>query len=134
MANKFMRLCAALVMTWLACLPVHTTAASGNKSPGVRSAPITRRSVSEVSAAGCANPHTVRKGDTLSGIARSCGVSVTSLKKMNGLRSDVITIGQTLATGSSSSAPAKKAPARAIQKKTPPPAPTPVIESPPSHW
>lgn len=40
--------------------------------------------------------HTVAKGDTLFGISRRYGVSVTQLKSTNGLRSDLIRIGQTL--------------------------------------
>jgi len=49
--------------------------------------------------------HTVRPGDTLSGIAARYGVSVSHLRAWNGLRSDTILVGQSLhLTGSSSSA------------------------------
>lgn len=40
--------------------------------------------------------HTVNKGDTLYGIGRKYGVSVPAIKSTNGLRSDLIRIGQTL--------------------------------------
>ena len=40
--------------------------------------------------------YTVRKGDTLSSIARKHGVSVQTLKKRNGLKSDNIRVGQKL--------------------------------------
>lgn len=43
--------------------------------------------------------HTVRRGDSLSGIAPRYGVNVTQLMRMNGLRSDVIRIGQKLKVG-----------------------------------
>ena len=40
--------------------------------------------------------YTVRKGDTLSSIARRYGVSVSTIKKRNGLKSDNIRVGQKL--------------------------------------
>ena len=40
--------------------------------------------------------HTVKKGETLSSLSRQYGISVQQLKKMNGLKQDVITIGQRL--------------------------------------
>mgnify|MGYP002622342671 CR=1 FL=1 len=40
--------------------------------------------------------YTVRKGDTLSSIARKHGISVATLKKRNGLKSDNIRVGQKL--------------------------------------
>jgi murein DD-endopeptidase MepM/ murein hydrolase activator NlpD len=40
--------------------------------------------------------HVVRKGDTLSGLALRYGISVADLKHANGLKSDLIRIGQTL--------------------------------------
>jgi LysM repeat protein len=43
-----------------------------------------------------AKRHTVKKGDTLYGIARSGGTTVAKLKSANGLSSDVIRPGQTL--------------------------------------
>jgi LysM repeat protein len=39
--------------------------------------------------------HSVRKGDTLWGLARKYGTTVTKIKKANGLRSDVIRVGKT---------------------------------------
>lgn len=40
--------------------------------------------------------HTVKKGDTLYGIGRKYGVTISKIKSTNGLRSDLIRIGQTL--------------------------------------
>jgi LysM repeat protein len=74
-------------------------------------------------AAGCANPYTVRKGDTLAKIAQRCGVSVASLKKLNGLSGNTIRVGQILMIG----APRAVRPAAT-------PAPTPTIESTLSPW
>jgi membrane-bound lytic murein transglycosylase D len=50
--------------------------------------------MAKVSAAG--NSYTVRKGDTLSGIANKLGVSVSALKQQNNLRSASVRTGQTL--------------------------------------
>lgn len=50
---------------------------------------------SEALAAG-AGIHTVKRGDTLSGIAQRYGTSVSALKRSNNLRSDLIKIGQKL--------------------------------------
>ncbi len=40
--------------------------------------------------------HVVRKGDTLSGLSLQYGVSVSQIKSLNGLKSDMIRIGQKL--------------------------------------
>ncbi len=48
------------------------------------------------STSGSGHYYTVRKGDTLSSIARKHGVSVATLKKRNGLKSDNIRVGQKL--------------------------------------
>ena len=45
---------------------------------------------------GSGHYYTVRKGDTLSSIARKHGISVQTLKKRNGLKSDKIRVGQKL--------------------------------------
>jgi LysM repeat protein len=79
--------------------------------------------VARASAAGCSNPYTVRKGDTLAKIARRCGVSVAALKKLNGLSGNTIWVGQALVIR----APAGSSPRVA-------PAPTPTIESAVSPW
>jgi len=47
-------------------------------------------------AAGDAKEHVVQKGETLSAIARTCGVSVAALKKANNLTSDSLAVGQKL--------------------------------------
>lgn len=48
----------------------------------------------------------VRRGDTLSSIARRFGTSISALKRLNGLRSSKIKIGQTLKVSSSGSSKA----------------------------
>lgn len=55
--------------------------------------------------ASAASTHTVRSGDSLWSISRSYNLSVSALKSLNGLNSDVIRVGQTLklSEGSSSS-------------------------------
>jgi len=40
--------------------------------------------------------YTVKKGDTLSGISKKFNVSVSEIKRMNNLRSNVIVLGRTL--------------------------------------
>lgn len=74
-------------------------------------------------AAICTNPYIVRRGDTLAGIAARCGVTVTLLRRWNGLRSDTIWPGQILYTRPPAGRrpPATPAP--------PSPRPTPAIES-----
>jgi LysM repeat protein len=44
----------------------------------------------------CGPTYIVRRGDTLSIISRRCGVTVAAIKRANGLRSDLILIGQRL--------------------------------------
>ena len=48
------------------------------------------------SSSGGSRYYTVRKGDTLSSIARKHGISVSTLKKRNGLKNDKIRVGQKL--------------------------------------
>jgi membrane-bound lytic murein transglycosylase D len=48
------------------------------------------------SKSGSGRYHTVKKGETLSSISRQYGISVSQLKKMNGLRRDQINAGQRL--------------------------------------
>ncbi len=50
------------------------------------------------------NSYTVRKGDTLSGIASKLGVSVSSLKQQNNLRSAMVRTGQTLTVSGTTAA------------------------------
>lgn len=61
----------------------------------------TRTDAAPVSAK--ASQHTVRRGDTLSGIASKYGVSVEQIRASNGLKSSTIMVGQTLKLGGSSS-------------------------------
>lgn len=54
--------------------------------------------------AGSGSEYVVRRGDTLSRIASITGASVAQLKSTNGLRNDILQIGQKLAVPSSNSA------------------------------
>ena len=60
--------------------------------------PVKQQKGSKASASkgGSGRYHTVKKGDTLSSIARKYGLTVQKLKKMNGLKRDQINIGQRL--------------------------------------
>jgi membrane-bound lytic murein transglycosylase D len=60
--------------------------------------PVKQQKGSKASASkgGSGRYHTVKKGDTLSSIARKYGLKVQKLKKMNGLKRDQINIGQRL--------------------------------------
>ncbi|MBR1549986.1 MAG: transglycosylase SLT domain-containing protein [Bacteroidales bacterium] len=53
-------------------------------------------SKASASKSGSGRYHTVKKGDTLSSIARKYGLTVQKLKKLNGLKRDQINIGQRL--------------------------------------
>lgn len=119
--------------------------------------------VSSLGNAGCPLYYTVRTGDTLAKIARRCGVSMASLMRWNGLRSDLIRVGQVLITGATSApappvvavtpspsggAPGWRAPSSSAVELPPVyvpgalsderpialPTPTPAIESPVSAW
>ena len=56
-----------------------------------------------------ASYHTVRSGDTLSGIATKYGTTVTRIKELNGLTSNNIKVGQRLKVKAGSSSPAPSA-------------------------
>ncbi len=58
-----------------------------------------------------AGVHVVRRGETLGGIARKYGLSVTRLKSLNGMKGTRVSAGQTLRV-SSTSKPKAKAPVR----------------------
>lgn len=87
----------------------------------------------------CANPYIVRRGDTLSKIARLCGVSIASLKRWNGLKTDTIRIGQSLVTRAKTPtlmvSPATTpvpglSPVPSVEPAPPMPTPTTMIEPP----
>ncbi|MED5372920.1 MAG: LysM peptidoglycan-binding domain-containing protein [Myxococcota bacterium] len=64
----------------------------------------------------CSDPapptHTVVRGDTLSKLAATHGVSVAQLKEWNGLSSDRIDVGQVLVVGEGSAEPVAAVPSR----------------------
>ena len=63
--------------------------------------------------------YTVRKGDTLSGIAARNGTTVAALKQANGLQYSTIRVGQTLTlSGEASLAPKKQEPAPGLPSST----------------
>ncbi|MEN1968851.1 LysM peptidoglycan-binding domain-containing protein [Lentibacillus sp. N15] len=78
-------------------------ASSSSKGSSGSSSSGSKKGSGKVSAS---SVHTVRSGDTLSGIASKNGVTVANLKKWNGLKSDLIIVGQKLninaSTGSGS--------------------------------
>ncbi len=61
-----------------------------------------------------AEVHVVRRGDTLSGIAKSYGMSVNAIRDANNLRSDLIQIGQRLLVPGAAVSPPPAPPASSI--------------------
>jgi hypothetical protein len=122
MINRYHNAWGVLAAIWLAIAPSH---AQANHTFRQQAVPLHTKTVTaaRASAASCSNPYTVRKGDTLAKIAQRCGVSVASIKKLNGLRGSTIQVGQVLVLRTSrGSAPSVT------------PAPTPTIESSVSPW
>jgi len=66
----------------------HGTGSSSSSSSRKRSTPV-KKKVSSTS-------YVVKKGDTLSGIARKYGTTVSKIKSANGLKSDMIRDGKSL--------------------------------------
>jgi LysM repeat protein len=64
--------------------------------------------VGKTDSAPASKTHVVVKGDTLTSMARQYGTDVNSIKSANGLKTDVISLGQRLMIPSGSSAPAPK--------------------------
>jgi LysM repeat protein len=121
MINRFHNAWGVLAAIWLTIAPSNAHATHTFRQQAFPLHPKTV-TVARASAAGCSNPYTVRKGDTLAKIARRCGVSVASLKKLNGLSGDTIMVGQTLTIRAS------------VTSAQASPAPTPTIESSVSPW
>ena len=122
MVKKIHNAWGVLAAIWLTIAPSgsHATHTFRQQAVPIHSKTIT---VARASTVSCSNPYTVRKGDTLAKIAQRCGVSIASLKKLNGLSSNTISVGQTLVIRASrSNAPSVV------------PAPTPTIESSVSPW
>ena len=74
-------------------------AAAGERKfgrPAYVKAPPQRGHSSSSSSRSSSSSHTVRKGDTLWGISRKYGKSVSAIKKANNLKSDTIRAGQRL--------------------------------------
>jgi len=132
MLNRLHNAWIIVAAIWLTIAPAHAHAAHNYRLQAANTSGVTLHSktagVARVSAAGCSNPYTVRKGDTLSKIARSCGVRVSSIKNLNGLNSNTIRVGQALVIW----APRSGAPSVRMPIATP--APTPTIESTISPW
>jgi LysM repeat protein len=132
MINKLHNAWIVLAAIWLTIAPVHAHAAHTSRLQAANTSGATLHSrtaaVVRASAAGCLNPYVVRKGDTLAKIARRCGVSVASLKKLNGLSGSTIWVGQALVLRASRGG----APAAGVPNTMP--VPTPTIESAVSPW
>lgn len=62
----------------------------------VRAANASARRVPQATLSGAYKEVQVQQGDTLSAIANAAGISVSTLRQVNGLKSDVIRIGQVL--------------------------------------
>jgi LysM repeat protein len=122
MINKFHNGWGVLAAIWLSIAPSNPHA---NHTFWQQAAPFHSKTVivAQASAASCSDPYTVRKGDTLAKIAQRCGVSVASIKKLNGLSGSTIRVGQTLVLRTSRGS-----------KPSVTPAPTPTIESSVSPW
>jgi LysM repeat protein len=127
MINKLHNAWIILAAAWLTIAPGHAQAAHTYRLQTANLSGVMLHSksstTSRTSAASCSNSYTVCKGDTLAKIARRCGVSVASIKKLNGLSGNTIRVGQVLAI---------HAP-RAVRPVATP-APTPTIESTLSPW
>ena len=93
-------------------------------------APVTMASAPAPAISGGA-PYVVKSGDTLHKIAAAHGMTVAKIKEANGLKSDMLHIGQKLVLGAPASAPvmASAAPAMA-QAAAPATAPAPVAAVP----
>lgn len=91
------------------------------------------------STSSCASSYIVQRGDTLSGIASRCGVSVSALMSSAGLSSSALRVGQSLSISSGSapspavpSAPA--VPPSSAPRSSPPSTPLPTPEPPFPSW
>ena len=122
MINRFHNVWGVLAAIWLTIAPSNSTVTHTFRQQAV---PVHSKTVTvtRASAASCSNQYTVRKGDTLAKIAQRCGVSVASIKNLNGLSGSTIRVGQILVL-------------RTSRGSTPSvtPAPTPTIESSVSPW
>lgn len=122
MIGNFYRSVILVIITFLASpsagsaaalLPQHHPA--HNPAPLAAQAAVRTIADRTAAAGSCGASYTVQAGDTLSGIAAQCGVSLNTLAKTNGLvLTDPIYPGQKLAipqAGASAAAPAKPTPA-----------------------
>ncbi|WHY81736.1 LysM peptidoglycan-binding domain-containing protein [Siminovitchia fortis] len=90
-------------------LKVSQGSGGTSSSPAPKPSTASNSSSSAKSSGANAGTYKVVSGDTLSRIAAKYGTTVTKLKQANGLKSDLIYVGQVLRlNGSSSSAPAPK--------------------------
>ncbi len=150
MNSKFVRISITVIAINIGVLvaPVGAQSALPARSIAVHPRPLMlqqSQQLSQVLAQVCGPVYIVRRGDTLSIISRRCGVTVAVIKRANGLRSDLIRIGQRLALPAV--AVPRYVPPYRTQYPTPvpvatpapqveelPPPPTPAIESTVSPW
>lgn len=89
--------------------PTYSQAAYEESGAGAAGAPPVAPDASAPAAA--STTHTVVRGDTLSGIARSHGVSAAAIKQANGMTTDTVVLGKQLVIPGSSGPVARSVPA-----------------------
>jgi LysM repeat protein len=117
-----------------------TSGSSVSGTPTKHTTPVSSRPIPGAIKQG--SSYTVQKGDTLSSVAKRCGLTVSELKTANSLTSDSLAVGKKLTVpkkGAAVKAPAKATPAKAadpaVEKKStaaPLPAPAPLADSSPA--
>lgn len=101
MSSNFVRICITVVVINIGVLaaPVEARSVLPGRSAAASVQPLMLQQpqhLPQVLAQVCGPTYLVRRGDTLSIISRRCGVTVAAIKRANGLRSDLILIGQRL--------------------------------------
>lgn len=101
MNSKFVRICITAIVINIGALaaPVEARSVLPARSTAAHAHSLILQQpqqLPQVLAQVCGPRYIVRRGDTLSIISRRCGVTVAAIKRANGLRSDLILIGQRL--------------------------------------